>query len=70
MVIPYGMLAMMKNGEVIVMMSDGQIRRYDPTTETSEDVTIGVRADRVFYGYHKESLYLLDKGEGVMSYTY
>ncbi|KAI9109933.1 hypothetical protein K1719_018974 [Acacia pycnantha] len=54
------------NAELILDMGDGQISRYRPTTLTN--VITEAMKNSVFFHYHNESLYLLEKGEAVDSY--
>ncbi|KAI9119052.1 hypothetical protein K1719_009727 [Acacia pycnantha] len=63
---PVHILGARKNGELIVEMEGGQIRRYNPTTST--DLPLRDMQSGVFFCYYTESLYLLEKGEDVNSY--
>ncbi|KAI9085817.1 hypothetical protein K1719_032231 [Acacia pycnantha] len=55
-----------KNGDLILEMEGGQIYKYNPITPTHS--LVGAMENSVFFSYHTESLYLLEKGEDVHSY--
>ncbi|XP_028770722.1 uncharacterized protein LOC114728067 [Neltuma alba] len=63
---PDHILGARKNGDLILYMDGGQILRFNPTTPTN--LLVGAIEKSVSFRYHNESLYLLEKGEGVHSY--
>ncbi|KAI9075517.1 hypothetical protein K1719_042528 [Acacia pycnantha] len=56
-----------KNGDLILEMEEGQIYRYNPASAT-DVLLVGTMENSVFFRYHTESLYLLEKDEEVNSY--
>ncbi|KAI9104386.1 hypothetical protein K1719_022958 [Acacia pycnantha] len=65
-IVPDHILGATKNGDLILEIEGGQIHKYNPTNLTHSLVT--AMENSVFFSYHTESLYLLEKGEDAHSY--
>ncbi|KAI9127197.1 hypothetical protein K1719_001756 [Acacia pycnantha] len=64
---PEHVLGARKNGDLILEMEEGQIYRYDPANPT-DMLLVSTMENSVFFRYHTESLYLLEKDDDVNSY--